>query len=65
MAAIHATEGRGVDVGLNYLTGDLLHTSLEACADFGRFVGNRKEGHYRPWQSRHGSFRPQYLLHGI
>ena len=33
-----ATSNRGVDVVLNSLTGDLLHDSLEACADFGRFV---------------------------
>ncbi|KAG9237170.1 reducing type I polyketide synthase 10 [Amylocarpus encephaloides] len=33
-----ATEGRGVDVVLNSLTGDLLHDSWRACAEFGRFV---------------------------
>lgn len=33
-----ATGGCGVDVVLNSLTGELLHASLEACADFGRFV---------------------------
>lgn len=32
------TSGRGVDVILNSLTGELLHSSLDACADFGRFV---------------------------
>lgn len=32
------TSGRGVDVVLNSLTGDLLHESFRACADFGRFV---------------------------
>ena len=39
---LSATSGRGVDVVLNSLTGDLLHTSLEACADFGRFIEIRK-----------------------
>ena len=33
-----ATSGRGVDVVLNSLTGDLLHDSWRACAEFGRFV---------------------------
>ncbi|THV53463.1 hypothetical protein BGAL_0050g00300 [Botrytis galanthina] len=33
-----ATDDRGVDVILNSLTGDLLHDSWLACADFGRFV---------------------------
>ena len=33
-----ATGGRGVDVVLNSLTGDLLHASLQCCAQFGRFV---------------------------
>lgn len=32
------TSGRGVDVVLNSLTGELLRDSVEACADFGRFV---------------------------
>lgn len=32
------TEGRGVDVILNFLTGDLLHDSCKLCAEFGRFV---------------------------
>lgn len=33
-----ATSGRGVDVVLNSLTGELLRDSLDACAKFGRFV---------------------------
>ncbi|KUJ17704.1 polyketide synthase [Mollisia scopiformis] len=33
-----ATNGRGVDVVLNSLTGDLLHQSLGICAKFGRFL---------------------------
>ena len=33
-----ATEGRGVDVVLNSLTGALLHASLNCLAPFGRFV---------------------------
>lgn len=33
-----ATAGRGVDVVLNSLTGDLLDDSWNACAEFGRFV---------------------------
>lgn len=33
-----ATGGRGVDVVLNSLTGDLLHASWQCCAPFGRFV---------------------------
>ena len=33
-----ATKGRGVDVVLNSLTGDLLHDSFKACAEFGRFI---------------------------
>lgn len=33
-----ATDGKGVDVVLNSLTGDLLHDSWRACARFGRFV---------------------------
>lgn len=33
-----ATGGRGVDIVLNSLTGDLLHDSWRACAQFGRFV---------------------------
>lgn len=32
------TNGRGVDVVLNSLAGDLLHESFKACADFGRFI---------------------------
>lgn len=32
------TGGRGVDVVLNSLTGDLLHDSWRACAPWGRFV---------------------------
>lgn len=37
-AVLEATGGRGVDVVLNSLTGDLLHASWRACAPFGRFV---------------------------
>lgn len=37
-AIMKATDGQGVDVVLNSLTGELLRSSLEACADFGRFV---------------------------
>lgn len=33
-----ATNGRGVDVVLNSLTGDLLHASWRCCANFGRFI---------------------------
>ncbi|KAI0470598.1 putative polyketide synthase [Xylariaceae sp. FL0804] len=33
-----ATGGRGVDVVLNSLTGDLMHASLDCVAEFGRFV---------------------------
>ncbi len=33
-----ATNGKGVDVVLNSLTGDLLHASWRCCANFGRFV---------------------------
>lgn len=35
---LEATAGRGVDVVLNSLTGDLLHASWNCCARFGRFV---------------------------
>jgi NADPH:quinone reductase-like Zn-dependent oxidoreductase len=35
---LHATAGRGVDVVLNSLTGDLLHASWEVLASFGVFV---------------------------
>ncbi|KAF7504184.1 hypothetical protein GJ744_002603 [Endocarpon pusillum] len=33
-----ATKGKGVDVVVNSLTGDLLHASWRCCANFGRFV---------------------------
>ena len=33
-----ATAGHGVDVVLNSLTGELLHDSWHACAEFGRFI---------------------------
>ncbi|KAI9653143.1 MAG: hypothetical protein M1821_007683 [Bathelium mastoideum] len=33
-----ATSGRGVDVVVNSLAGELLHESWHACADFGRFI---------------------------
>ncbi|KAI9665524.1 MAG: Type I Iterative PKS [Alyxoria varia] len=33
-----ATEGLGVDVVLNSLTGELLHDSLRACGSLGRFI---------------------------
>ncbi|KAK6544731.1 hypothetical protein TWF694_001416 [Orbilia ellipsospora] len=33
-----ATNGEGVDVVLNSLTGDLLHSSWKCCGSFGRFV---------------------------
>ncbi|KAH9897461.1 reducing type I polyketide synthase 10 [Xylariomycetidae sp. FL2044] len=35
---LSATEGRGVDVVLNSLTGDQLHETWKCIADFGRFV---------------------------
>ena len=35
---LDATDGRGVDVILNSLTGERLHASLEICAQFGRFI---------------------------
>ncbi|KAL3419084.1 Polyketide synthase-nonribosomal peptide synthetase 3 [Phlyctema vagabunda] len=35
---IAATHGKGVDVVLNSLTGDLLHDSLGVCGQFGRFI---------------------------
>ena len=35
---LSATSGDGVDVVLNSLTGDLLHDSFRACAQFGRFI---------------------------
>ena len=37
-AIMSATHNRGVDVVLNSLSGDLLHDSFRACANFGRFV---------------------------
>ena len=37
-AVLAATAGKGVDVVLNSLTGDLLHDSWRCCARFGRFV---------------------------
>ncbi|KAJ5715138.1 Acyl transferase/acyl hydrolase/lysophospholipase [Penicillium malachiteum] len=37
-AIMEATSGQGVDVVLNSLTGDLLGSSFEACADFSRFI---------------------------
>ncbi|OTA63674.1 polyketide synthase [Hypoxylon sp. EC38] len=37
-AIMEATGGQGVDVVLNSLIGELLRSSFEACADFGRFV---------------------------
>ena len=33
-----ATNGKGVDIVLNSLIGDLLHDSWRCCARFGRFV---------------------------
>ncbi|RYO93374.1 hypothetical protein DL762_001073 [Monosporascus cannonballus] len=35
---LRATRGRGVDVVLNSLAGELLHASWRCCAEFGRFV---------------------------
>ena len=35
---LEATSGRGVDVVLNSLAGELLHDSWRACAELGRFV---------------------------
>lgn len=35
---LEATNGKGVDVILNSLTGDLLHASWRCCGSFGRFV---------------------------
>ncbi|KAF3402032.1 Polyketide synthase-nonribosomal peptide synthetase [Penicillium rolfsii] len=35
---LRATAGKGVDVVLNSLTGDLLHASWRCCAPFGRFI---------------------------
>ncbi|KAL9123287.1 MAG: hypothetical protein Q9187_000159 [Circinaria calcarea] len=35
---LKATSGKGVDVVLNSLTGDLLHAGWRCCASFGRFV---------------------------
>ena len=35
---LEATNGRGVDVVFNSLTGNLLHESWQACSNFGRFV---------------------------
>ncbi|KAL8860967.1 MAG: hypothetical protein Q9178_002722 [Gyalolechia marmorata] len=37
-SVLAATNGKGVDVVLNSLSGDLLHESWRACARFGRFV---------------------------
>ncbi|KAL9091247.1 MAG: hypothetical protein Q9159_001542 [Coniocarpon cinnabarinum] len=37
-AIMSATNGTGVDVVLNSLSGDLLHDSWRACAPFGRFI---------------------------
>ncbi|KAJ5321623.1 polyketide synthase [Penicillium brevicompactum] len=37
-AILKATQGRGVDVILNSLTGDMLHESWRICADGGTFV---------------------------
>lgn len=38
-----ATKGRGVDVVMNSLSGDLLHDSWRACARFGRLVFTTRE----------------------
>ncbi|KAI1772049.1 reducing type I polyketide synthase 10 [Hypoxylon cercidicola] len=35
---MNATGGRGVDVVLNSLSGELLHSSWRCCAEFGRFI---------------------------
>ncbi|PYH68297.1 polyketide synthase [Aspergillus vadensis CBS 113365] len=37
-AIMEATSGQGVDIVLNSLTGDLLRSSFEVCANFGRFI---------------------------
>ncbi|PWY81621.1 polyketide synthase [Aspergillus sclerotioniger CBS 115572] len=37
-AVLDATSGQGVDVVLNSLSGELLHSSFSACAGFGRFI---------------------------
>lgn len=37
-AVLAATGGRGVDIVLNSLTGDLLHDSWRVCAPWGRFI---------------------------
>ena len=37
-AIMDATSGRGVDVILNFLTGDLLHDSWRCWAELGRFI---------------------------
>lgn len=37
-AIMEATHGKGVDVVLNSLSGELLHASWNACASFGRFI---------------------------
>jgi NADPH:quinone reductase-like Zn-dependent oxidoreductase len=37
-AILAATGGRGVDIVLNSLTGDLLHDSWRVCAPWGRFI---------------------------
>ncbi|RAK98996.1 type I polyketide synthase [Aspergillus ibericus CBS 121593] len=37
-SVLAATDGKGVDVVLNSLTGDLLHASWRCCAAFGRFI---------------------------
>lgn len=40
---LQATNGRGVDMVLNSLTGDLLHASWRCLASFGRFVETGKQ----------------------
>ena len=59
-----ATDGRGVDVVLNSLSGDAMLKSLQVLA-FRTFPGNRQARHLRESRRRSGAFRKQLAYFSI
>ncbi|KAL2862212.1 polyketide synthase dehydratase-domain-containing protein [Aspergillus lucknowensis] len=60
-----ATNGRGVDVVLNSLSGNLLHASWECVAAHGKMIELGKRGLLNTWDPEHESLHLESVLHRI
>ena len=62
---MRATAGKGVDVGLNSLSGDLLHASWQCVAKYGKMLEIGKRDILERGQLALNPFQGNRTFHGI